>query len=138
MEKPPEGKYFGKLTDKVLGGHRFITHSLLGVALFSGLFYELLKFLHPIMPHVNAGLVWWAFLIGILSHLVLDTLTKEGVPWLLPLPEKFGFPPFKAWRITTGKAVETYVVFPLILIVDVWICASCYTQLLSFIHLHIA
>src|SRR5580704_1270200 len=102
----PEGKYFGKFFDKAAGGHRFLTHSLLGVALFGFLTRALLLFLHPIMPNVNAGLVWWAFLIGMLSHLVMDTFTKEGVPWLLPLPFKFGFPPLKAWRITTGKAIE--------------------------------
>lgn len=134
----PEGKIFGKVFDKSVGGHRFLTHSILGVALFSFLARLLLKFLHPLMPHVNIGLVWWAFLIGIVSHLVMDTLTKEGVPWLLPLPFKFGFPPLKSLRITTGKAVETFVVFPLLLIIDIWYGASHYTQLLALVHHHIS
>src|SRR5579871_6326603 len=49
----PIGKLFGKVTDKALGGHRFLTHSLLGVALFGFLAKLLLVFLHPIMPHTN-------------------------------------------------------------------------------------
>jgi membrane-bound metal-dependent hydrolase YbcI (DUF457 family) len=130
----PEAKIFGKVTGKALGGHRFLTHSLLGVALFSFLCHLLLVFLHPIMPHVNIGLVWWAFLIGMLSHLVMDTFTKEGVPWLLPIPIKIGFPPIKAWRITTGKAVENFGVFPAIVALDIWFCTSHYAQLVLFVH----
>src|SRR5579859_6185732 len=76
----PIGKYLGEIFDKLLGGHRFITHSLLGLALFGYVFHWLLIFLHPIMPSVNTGYVWWAFMIGMTSHLVMDTLTKEGVP----------------------------------------------------------
>lgn len=117
----PVGKFFGKIIDKLLGGHRFITHSLLGLALVGYLFRLLLLFLHPIMGGVNVGLVWWAFMIGTLSHLVMDTLTKEGVPWLLPVPIKFGFPPLKDWRITTGKWVETWVVFPLLVAFNAWL-----------------
>jgi inner membrane protein len=133
----PEGRIFGKVFDKSVGGHRFLTHSLLGVALFSFLAHLLLQFLHPLMPHVNIGLVWWAFLIGMLSHLVMDTLTKEGVPWLLPLPVKFGLPPIKAWRITTGKAIETFMVFPGLLLLDIWFVASHYNLLLTLIHQHL-
>ncbi|HET7320030.1 MAG TPA: metal-dependent hydrolase, partial [Candidatus Saccharimonadales bacterium] len=73
----PIGRLMGRLVDKGLGGHRFLTHSLLGVALFGFLARALLGFLHPLMPHVNNGYVWWAFMIGMLSHLVMDTLTKE-------------------------------------------------------------
>src|SRR5882724_12108050 len=57
----PAGKVFGKGFDKLTGGHRFLTHSLLGLALFGFLVHLLLGFLHPLMPHVNAGYVWWAF-----------------------------------------------------------------------------
>lgn len=133
----PVGKLFGKVVDKGFGGHRFLTHSLLGVALFSFLFRALLKFLHPLMPGVNAGLVWWAFLVGMLSHLIMDTLTKEGVPWLLPLPFKFGLPPLKALRVTTGKHVETLIVFPLLAALLFWLGASHYQLLLSLVQRHI-
>jgi len=130
----PVGKFVGKGFDKLLGGHRFLTHSVLGLALFGELAHLLLVFLHPIMPHVNIGYVWWAFMIGMLSHLIMDTLTKEGVPWLLPLPFKFGFPPLKSLRITTGKIGEKFVLFPLLLVLDIAFCAERYTWLLTFMH----
>ncbi len=133
----PVGKYLGKIIDKMLGGHRFISHSILGLALFGFLFHLLLTFLHPIMPHVNIGYVWWAFMIGMASHLVMDTLTKEGVPWFLPIPIKLGFPPIKEWRITTGSWVETWVVFPLILLVDVCLAIHFNSQILSVLHTRI-
>jgi len=130
----PVGKLFGKVFDKLLGGHRFLTHSLLGVALFGFLAKLLLTVLHPIMPHVDVGLVWWAFIIGIFSHLVMDSFTKEGVPWLLPIPVKFGLPPMKSLRITTGKFAELLVIFPGLIALDIWFCASHYHYVLAFIH----
>jgi inner membrane protein len=111
----PVGHVFGEIFDKLSGGHRFITHSIIGLVIFGFAAHFLLLFLHPIMRSVDIGFVWWAFMIGMLSHLVMDTLTKEGVPWLLPLPIKFGFPPIKAFRVTTGKSVELYGVFPTLL-----------------------
>ena len=92
----PIGGFIGKVIDKMLGGHRFLTHSLLGLALTGFLLDMLLNVLSPIMPSVNTGYVWWAFMIGMVSHLVLDTFTKEGVPWLLPIPFKLGIPPVKS------------------------------------------
>src|SRR3984957_7558509 len=62
----PVGKFLGDGFDKLVGGHRFLTHSLLGLAIFGELCHLLLSFLHPIMPHVNTGFVWWAFMIGML------------------------------------------------------------------------
>jgi len=134
----PSGHFFGRFFDKLLGGHRFISHSLLGLALFGFLAKLLLNFLHPLMPHVNIGLVWWAFFIGMVSHLVMDTITKEGVPWLLPIPIKFGLPPIKSLRVTTGKKMENFIIFPLLLVIDIWLCATNYNALVSFIHQHLA
>jgi inner membrane protein len=134
----PSGHFFGRIFGKLLGGHRFISHSIIGLALFGFVVHWLLLFLHPIMPHVNVGLVWWAFFIGMVSHLVMDTITKEGVPWLLPIPIKFGVPPLKRLRITTGKGGELFVVFPLLLLVDIWLCAHNYNALVSYLHQHLA
>ncbi len=127
----PVGHIFGKVFDTLIGGHRFLSHSLLGVVLFGVLANMLLHFLQPIMPHADVRLVWYAFLVGILSHLIMDTLTKEGVPWLLPLPFKFGIPPLKKFRITTGKRAEIFLIFPALLAVDVWLFASHYGVLLD-------
>lgn len=130
----PVGHVFGKVVDRLLGGHRFLSHSLLGVALFGFLAKLLLNFLHPLMPKVDNGIVWWAFIIGMLSHLVMDTLTKEGVPWLLPIPFKLGIPPVKALRITTGKWRENFVVIPLLLITDFWLAHANYPTIVAYLH----
>jgi inner membrane protein len=125
----PVGHIFGKVTDKMLGGHRFLTHSILGLVLFGGLARLLLNFLSPLMPHSDTGLIWWAFIIGMISHLVMDTLTKEGVPWLLPIPVKFGFPPIKKLRVTTGHWAENFVVFPVLLLINVVVASQTYPHL---------
>jgi inner membrane protein len=126
----PIGKYFGKAFAGMLGGHRFFTHSLIGLVAFAALARFLLVFFQPVMPSVSIDIVWWAFIIGMLSHLVMDTLTKEGVPWLLPVPVKFGFPPFKALRITTDTWVEIWVVFPALIIFNAWFYFANYPELL--------
>ncbi|HXR50134.1 MAG TPA: metal-dependent hydrolase [Verrucomicrobiae bacterium] len=130
----PIGRFFGRIFDDLSGGHRFLTHSILGLALFGFAAHWLLVFLQPIMKNVNIGLVWWAFMIGMASHLVMDTLTKEGVPWLLPIPIKFGLPPVKAFRVTTGKAVETFGVFPALLVFNAWLYYVNYHRLLVILH----
>jgi membrane-bound metal-dependent hydrolase YbcI (DUF457 family) len=130
----PVGGVVGRIFDKLLGGHRFLTHSILGMALFGLLTHLLLSFIHPLLTHTDVGLVWWAFMIGMLSHLVMDSLTKEGVPWLLPIPVKFGMPPAKRLRITTGKFAETLVVFPGLIALNIWFVASHYQMLLVLIH----
>lgn len=133
----PAEKFLGKATDKLLGGHRFLTHSAIGVAAFCWLAHWLLVFLQPIMRHVDITLVWYAFVIGIVSHLVMDTFTKEGVPWLLPIPIKFGLPPLKSLRITTGHFVETLIIFPALLVVDVWLIVQHYQAIHQFVRLHL-
>jgi inner membrane protein len=130
----PVGHFVGKIVDKAMGGHRFLSHSLVGLALFAFLGKLSLRILQPIMPHVNIQVVWWALIIGIVSHLLMDTLTKEGVPWLLPIPVRFGLPPVRRLRITTGKHVEMLVVLPILVILDVWLLTSHYNQLLAFLH----
>ncbi len=130
----PVGRFFGRFTDKLLGGHRFITHSLLGVALLSWLANLLLIFLQPIMPHVDIHLVWWAFVIGLISHLIMDSFTKEGVPWLLPIPIKFGIPPLKALRLTTGKAIENFIIFPGLILINIALFVHYYPEIVAFIH----
>jgi inner membrane protein len=130
----PIGGPIGKVITKMLGGHRFITHSLIGVAILCLLAYELLLFFQPIMPNVTIDLVWWAFVIGTISHLIMDSFTKEGVPWLLPIPLKFGFPPLRRLRVTTGKWVETLGIFPLLIAIDIALLVGHYNHLASFAH----
>lgn len=125
----PIGNLFGKVFSKVSGGHRFITHSLLGVVLFGLAVRALLTFLSPLLGSTNLGYVWWSFMIGMVSHLIMDSLTKEGVPLLLPFSWHFGLPPLKAFRITTGKKVEQFIVFPGLLV----LCALLFIANRSYI-----
>jgi inner membrane protein len=129
----PEGHFFGKIFHRLAGGHRFLSHSLLGFALFAWFSDLVLHFLHPVMPHVDIQLVWYAFLIGYLSHLLMDSFTKEGVPWLLPIPIKFGLPPVKRLRVTTGHMAERFIILPAFIVFDIWLCASYYSQFVSLL-----
>lgn len=127
----PIGNIFGRTFGRLSGGHRFLTHSLLGVGLLGFDAHWLLIFLGPILGHVDTGYVWWAFMIGVGSHLILDTFTKEGVPWLLPIPIKFGIPPIRKLRVTTGKAAEVLLVFPGLILINAYLFASHYQQILE-------
>jgi len=89
------------------GGHRHLTHSLLGIFLI-GYLVRWLGF-HLVNPayHAQAYQVWQAFMIGYISHPIADSLTDQGVPWLWPLRWHLRFPPGpKSFRITTGSWVE--------------------------------
>jgi inner membrane protein len=130
----PIGSLFGRFTDKLLGGHRFLTHSIIGAGAICWLVHWLLVFLHPIMPKVDITLVWYAFVVGIVSHLIMDTFTKEGVPWLLPIPVKFGLPPVKSLRVTTGHFVENLIIFPGLLALDAFLISRHYHAIHAFIH----
>jgi inner membrane protein len=133
----PVGHIFGRVFDKMLGGHRFLTHTILGLVLFGLAAHWLLIFLQPIMKNVNIGYVWWAFMIGMLSHLIMDSLTKEGVPWLLPIPIKFGFPPLKKFRVRTGHWAETLIIFPGLLVLNALLYWTNYSKLLELVRFHL-
>src|SRR5690349_3967618 len=87
----PAGSIIGRILSPILGGHRFISHSIVGVVAFGiGLKYLLAVIGQVLLVDMN--IVWWSFMIGFISHLLMDTITREGVPWLFPLPWKIGFP----------------------------------------------
>ncbi|HEX8465531.1 MAG TPA: metal-dependent hydrolase [Abditibacterium sp.] len=80
-------------------GHRTVTHSLLGVALFALLIAPLLFF--------GWGALWFsALLCGYASHLLADAATKAGVPLLWPSRARFVFPGNDALRFVTGSKAE--------------------------------
>lgn len=129
----PVGRYFGRVFGALVGGHRFFCHSILGLGVFGVVSMMFLQILQPIMPNIDIDFVWAAFMVGMVSHLIMDTFTKEGVPWLLPLPFKFGFPPVRAWRVTTGKKMEMLVVLPLFIGLTVWLCSKNYIELANLV-----
>ena len=133
----PVGKYVARVLYPLTGGHRFLSHSLLGVAIFGFGFYYLLQLLKPSFPALDMQIIWWAFMIGFVSHLVTDSFTREGVPWLLPIPVKFGLPPLKAWRIPTGGFLERFVLFPGLLLINSYLFYLYYDKILELLRHHL-
>lgn len=133
----PIGGIFGKFFGKLLGGHRFLSHSILGIFIFGLLWRFLLEILKPSFTNLNMEIIWWAFMIGFLSHLIMDTFTREGVPWLLPIPFKFGLPPLATFRISTGGLIEKFIIFPGLILLNIAIYHTHYVKLLTFIHQYI-
>lgn len=129
--KLPAGSIIGRLITPFLGGHRFISHSLLGIFLFGVLLKQFLVFASSVLL-VDMNMVWWAFMIGFVSHLLMDTFTREGVPWLFPLPMRFGIPPFRLLRLKTGGIVEKSFVFPSLLLINAYLLYAHYHVLLDF------
>lgn len=132
----PAGSLIGKLISPLLGSHRMISHSLLGLAIISYGLWLILTYLTKFLV-VDMGLVWWAFVLGYLSHLFMDTLTKEGVPWLFPFPIKFGFPPLKFMRITTGQFFEVFVLYPGLFVLNGYLVYANYSKFTEFVSTYI-
>jgi inner membrane protein len=125
------GNIIGKVIKPLIGGHRMISHSLLGMVVVGYLLKWFLSILNPILL-VDMDIIWWATMIGYFSHLVTDTLTTQGVPWLFPIPFRFGFPPFKFSRIKTGGLIEKAIVFPTLLFLNGYLIYSNYSFYSSF------
>lgn len=111
----PGGDYLGKILKNLFLSHRTLSHSLLGVFLISKFLDWLTpKFLNPAL--IDAQIVNLAIMIGYISHLLIDMLTKEGIPLFFPFKLKIGFPPIASLRIKTGKKFEKFVIFPAIVL----------------------
>lgn len=114
------GRLFSKFISPLFGGHRFISHSILGIILFGFLSDLFLNLISGILL-VNMHIVWAAFMIGFISHLASDTFTRDGVPWLFPIPIKFGIPPLRRLRIKTGGIIEKAFVFPGLILINLYL-----------------
>lgn len=108
------------LAHTAFGGHRHLSHSLLGLVLASALVGLILGQLGRVSG-VEPALPFIGFVAGYVSHLALDSLTVEGVPWLFPLPAYLGMPPWSNLRVRTGNLVEQLVVMPALLAVIAWV-----------------
>lgn len=130
------GSVFGKLLSPLFGGHRFISHSLVGIVLFGLATKFILQMMSPVLI-VNMDVVWWAFMIGFVSHLIMDTITRDGVPWLFPVPIRFGFPPLRFLRMKTGGLLEKSFIFPVLILANIWIYYAYYNRFLEIIKWYI-
>lgn len=126
------GTLFGKFISPLFGGHRYISHSILGLVLF-GVVSKLFLMLISGVLIVDMNLVWWAFMIGVVSHLVADTFTHEGVPWFFPIPLHMGIPPIQALRFHTGGIIEKGVVFPGLILLNMYIFYAYHAHIIEFL-----
>ncbi len=131
--KLPAGGLYSRLFTPFLGGHRYISHSVVGIILFGFLSHYALELAKTVLL-VDMNLVWLAFMIGYISHVIMDTFTHEGVPWLFPLQIKFGIPPLAALRIATGGLVEKTLVFPGLIVINIYFFYTHYSTYINFLH----
>jgi inner membrane protein len=78
-------------------GHRTLTHSLLGLLIVAALSSPLLVW--------QASVFWW-LLVGMFSHMLLDTANIVGVPLLYPLRLQFWMMPNRSWRVAYNSPTE--------------------------------
>jgi len=123
-----------------LAGHRTLFHSLLGLAMVGMIVWlgqyvlglELYRLgLHRTGEYLGAGVgpglnlvsdrgvAFIALLTGYFLHLVADSLTIGGVPWLYPNPVRLGFPPNRNLRFRSGSTMEPIVVIAVCVLVIV-------------------
>lgn len=130
------GRIWGKLFAPLFGGHRFISHSIVGIFLFGIGAKFLLQMMSSVLI-VNMDIVWWSFMIGFISHLVMDTISRDGVPWLFPIPIRFGVPPLRILRMKTGGLLEKSFVFPGLILLNIWIYYHYYNRFLEILKWYI-
>lgn len=100
-------KEFATVANEV-AGHRKFFHSIVATILFGAL--ALLWLSQAGLPFVALAFAW-----GYCSHLVADSMTRSGVPWLWPKLTPYGIP--RALRFTTGTPAEY-------LAVALWVAAA--------------
>lgn len=94
-------KPLAKLINTTLG-HRGATHSPFLILLFSCILHLLNKLIWVNLP---LHIIIVGLFIGMMSHVFLDLLTKEGVPFLYPFSKK----KFSLIGITTGGFIESTI-----------------------------
>jgi inner membrane protein len=93
------------------GGHRHMTHSIIGILLVGwALRWSAYNLVNSDYTTQALALVY-AFMIGYISHPIADTFTDRGVPWFWPLHFHIKLPPGpEEVRVTTDSFVERIIV----------------------------
>jgi len=109
----PMGRVFNRVAGRLLGGHRNVSHSFLGIALFYLLMFWISKNI-PEPWFLDPKIFLESAMIGFIFHLIFDAVTVLGIPLLWPWGDNMGFPPhpFHGVRVITGRWFENLVVFP--------------------------
>lgn len=127
------GRAIGNIFQWFSGGHRHMTHSLIGI-LFIGwaTHWIATRLIHPDFVN-DALIVWRAFMVGYISHPIADTLTDMGVPWLWPLHVNMKFPPGpEEVRVTTGSFVEMFIVRGGLIVAGLLLLSSHWSTVINF------
>lgn len=91
-------------------GHRGFIHSPLNAALLTFIYWGLTYLTVPTAFRTVA----LGFLVGFFAHLLQDTFTKKGIPWLYPLKYKIHF---------TNISSDSFICFFITLgLIAGWIC----------------
>lgn len=130
-QKFPAGTFIGRLLHPLIGGHRLISHSILGLVIIGWIVHYLLGLASTTFL-INMTIIWWSFIIGYLSHLLMDSLTVEGVPLFFPIPIRLGFLPLKSLRLKTGGLVENFFIFPSLLVLNCYLFYNYYQVYVDF------
>lgn len=125
-DKFPASSLIGHLAHPFIGAHRHLSHSLLGLVLVGWLLNFLLTKIGTVVL-VDMTIVWWSFMIGYFSHLVVDSFTIDGVPWLFPISLRIGMP------IKTGGLIEKSLFFPSLLILNGYLFFLYYPKYIAFL-----
>lgn len=115
--KIPAGSIVSRIVKPIfIGGHRHLSHSIIGFGLFTALFWLFLRFVLPKYLILDTGYLLLAFALGYLSHILADMFTEEGVPIFFPWDYHFGIPPnpLEKVRIKTGQWFENLIVYPIV------------------------
>jgi membrane-bound metal-dependent hydrolase YbcI (DUF457 family) len=126
------GTVIGKFVAPVFDGHRHISHSILGLIIFGILAKILLAIISGVLL-VDMNIVWWSFMLGVLSHLIMDTFTHDGVPYFFPIPLHLGIPPIKVLRMHTGGIIEKGIVFPGLFLLNMYLFYAYHAQIINFL-----
>jgi len=126
------GSLIGKIISPLIGGHRFLSHSIIGVVIAGVIVHIALGIIGKVLL-VDMDIIWWSFMIGFVSHLIMDLFTHDGVPLLFPIPIRFGFPPLRFLRMKTGGLVEKSFVFPVLIFLNGVIYYYNYPYILQFL-----
>jgi inner membrane protein len=102
-------RLFAEVGERAFGKHRSISHSVIGVAIAWYVSHWLI-FMIPEANGFNLQALWYAYIFSLISHLVADAVTKDGIPLLWPIKFRFGFPPFAFLRMKTGGWFEIFIV----------------------------
>jgi inner membrane protein len=106
-------------------GHRTITHSFIGWAIFTAIFAFIVLFAALLCMFILKSDIWilqlaprWiaAFSISYMSHLILDMFNKRGSQMFWPNPSRDVIPKNPKFRPESGSSVEPLIFFVLFIL----------------------